>query len=176
MKRIIDTEKRIQNARNRADILQIELADYLRVSIQTISKMENGKTSYNKETATKIADFLEIDYRYLTYERNYMSFDDMKKETCDAIAMQEQALFNLLESYGYVLTPTNYYCDSHNYFCGDETIETEFYSQVYKVTTPNKETKYIAWDTIEALVYDMFVLLDNKLIHNDARLTWDIEL
>lgn len=53
----------LAGARHREGLTQRQLADRTGIPQRHISEMENGKRPIGKETAKKLADVLEVDYR-----------------------------------------------------------------------------------------------------------------
>ncbi|MBM9538322.1 helix-turn-helix transcriptional regulator [Desulfobulbus alkaliphilus] len=53
----------LTGARHREGLTQRQLADRTGIPQRHISEMENGKRPIGKETAKKLADVLEVDYR-----------------------------------------------------------------------------------------------------------------
>ena len=77
--------KRIQATRMENKITQKEMADFLGLSMNYISKLENGKTKIELKTFIKICDFLNISI-----------YEIKKKKTDHIIRYMDKDLYELI--------------------------------------------------------------------------------
>lgn len=77
--------KRIQATRMENKISQKEMADFLGLSMNYISKLENGKTKIELQTFIKICDFLNISIYDVLNERSDNIIRYMDKELYELI-------------------------------------------------------------------------------------------
>lgn len=145
------------------------------VSVQTVSAWLGDKYTPEPQKLKKIAKYFDVDYRYLTCEREFKNFDDMRKKIHDERTLQDKALFNLLEAYGYTFKYTNYYFDGHNYFQSDEELDFITYNPIYEVTAPDNKKHYINISHLEYLIKDFFTLLDSRLMSEEVAYMWDMD-
>ncbi len=57
---------RLKEARNRAGLTQVELAEKAHVAIASIRRLESGEKKANDSTLHKLADSLKVSYGWLT--------------------------------------------------------------------------------------------------------------
>lgn len=153
----------------------LKIHEGVKVSEQTVCSWINNKSTPRIETLKKIAHYFNVDYKYLTCERNYKNFEDMQKKVHDKQELKTLALYNLLEAYGYKIENTGYGCESHNYFNGCRDLDFETYSPIYKIVGPDNEPHYIKSSNLYNLVHDFFLLLNNRLEENDTLFMWDLD-
>ena len=77
--------KRIQATRIENKISQKEMADFLGISMNYISKLENGKTKIELKTFIKICDFLNISIYDVLNEKSDNIIRYMDKELYELI-------------------------------------------------------------------------------------------
>ena len=77
--------KRIQATRIENKISQKEMADFLGISMNYISKLENGKTKIDLRTFRKICDFLNISIYDVLNEKSNHIIGYMDKELYELI-------------------------------------------------------------------------------------------
>ena len=77
--------KRIQVTRMENNISQKEMADFLGISLNYISKLENGKTKIELKTFLKICDFLNISIYDVLNEKSDHIIRYMDKELYELI-------------------------------------------------------------------------------------------
>ena len=77
--------KRIQATRMENKITQKEMADFLGLSMNYISKLENGKTKIELKTFIKICDFLNISIYDVLNEKSDNIIRYMDKELYELI-------------------------------------------------------------------------------------------
>ncbi len=77
--------KRIQITRIENKITQKEMADFLGMSMNYISKLENGKTKIELKTFIKICDFLNVSIYDVLNEKNDHIIRYMDKELYELI-------------------------------------------------------------------------------------------
>lgn len=163
-----DREKRIQKLRKEQNITQKQLCEYLNRTIQTISAIENGKQSYNGDTAKKIAGFLNVDYRYLTYDINAKTYKEHFDYVYSVMEKRKAAIFYLLNSYGYDIKQSGYlFNNGYIKECDIKQItnKTEYDPEtVYYVTTPEQEKKIIHESDLISLFNDSIYLLNSRLM------------
>lgn len=152
----------------------LKIHEGVKVSEQTVCSWINNKSTPRIETLKKIAHYFNVDYRYLTCERDYKNFEDMKKKAYDIELLQTTALYNFLEAHGYYLKKTDYYYNYGNYFKGESNKDIECASDIFEVTTPNNEKYYLNDERLQSLVADFFSLLDTRLIQKEVAATWDL--
>ena len=77
--------KRIQATRMENKISQKEMADFLGISLNYISRLENGKTKIELKTFIKICDILNISI-----------YDEKKKKSDNIIRYMDKELYELI--------------------------------------------------------------------------------
>lgn len=77
--------KRIQATRMENKISQKEMADFLEISLNYISRLENGKTKIELKTFIKICDFLNISIYDVLNEKSDNIIRYMDKELYELI-------------------------------------------------------------------------------------------
>ena len=77
--------KRIQATRMENKISQKEMADFLGISMNYISRLENGKTNIDLKTFMKICDFLNISIYDVLNEKSDHIIGYMDKELYELI-------------------------------------------------------------------------------------------
>lgn len=77
--------KRLQKTRIENKISQKEMAEYLNISINYISKLENGKTGIELKKFIKICDFLNISIYDVLNEKNENIIRYMDKDLYELI-------------------------------------------------------------------------------------------
>lgn len=77
--------KRIQTTRMKNKISQKEMADFLGISMNYISRLENGKTKIELKTFIKICDFLNISIYDVLNEKSDNIIRYMDKELYELI-------------------------------------------------------------------------------------------
>ncbi len=77
--------KRIQTTRMENKISQKEMADFLGISMNYISRLENGKTKIELKTFIKICDFLNISIYDVLNEKSDNIIRYMDKELYELI-------------------------------------------------------------------------------------------
>lgn len=170
----LDTEKRINMLRQENNITLETLAQKLDFSKVQTSNIMNGKQRYSLETAKKIADIFQVDYRYFTYDWSEKNIKEVMKNFHDTIKKREHIITLLLESYNYKMIGIKCYKYNEYYFSQnalnelmektqDDSISI-YASPVYQVETPNHEKKYIIMHDLEQLTNDFILLFNSRLI------------
>ena len=147
----------------------------MKVSVQTVSAWLGNKSAPKPQKLKEIAKYFDVDYKYLTCDREYKNFNDMRNKVHEERTLQEKALFNLLEAYGYTFKDTKYYFDGHNYFQSDRELDFETYNPIYEVTDPDNKKHYIDIERLYSLVRDFFILLNSRLMQEEVAYMWDMD-
>ena len=77
--------KRIQTTRMENKISQKEMADFLGISMNYISRLENGKTKIELKTFIKICDFLNISIYDVVNQKSHNIIRYINKELYELI-------------------------------------------------------------------------------------------
>ncbi len=93
--------KRIQATRIENKISQKEMADFLGISLNYISKLENGKTNIDLKTFMKICDFLNISIYDVLNEKSDNIIRYMDKELYELIIKcnleKQKLIYNMVK-------------------------------------------------------------------------------
>ena len=93
--------KRIQATRIENKISQKEMADFLGISLNYISKIENGKTNIDLKTFMKICDFLNISIYDVLNEKSDNIIRYMDKELYELIIKcnleKQKLIYNMVK-------------------------------------------------------------------------------
>ena len=93
--------KRLQKTRIENKISQKEMAEYLNISINYISKLENGKTGIELKKFIKICDFLNISIYDVLNEKNENIIRYMDKELYELIIRfnkdRQKLIYNMVK-------------------------------------------------------------------------------
>lgn len=174
----LDTEKRINMLRQENNITLETLAQKLDFSKVQTSNIMNGKQRYSLETAKKIADIFQVDYRYIIYEWTVPTWE----KYCDIFRkeyeMQEKSLFYLLECHGYKIGRLVCYEYENDYIELDKLTNEQdgIANNIYEIITPKGKKMYFNDGMLLDLIDNFFILFDYKLIEKDIAKTWGIKL
>lgn len=93
--------KRLQKTRIENKISQKEMAEYLNISINYISKLENGKAGIELKKFIKICDFLNISVYDVLNEKNENIIRYMDKELYELIIRfnrdKQKLIYNMVK-------------------------------------------------------------------------------
>lgn len=93
--------KRIQTTRMENKVSQKEMADYLGISMNYISKLENGKTKIELKTFIKICDFLNISIYDVLNEKSDHIIRYMDKDLYELIIKcnleKQKLIYNMVK-------------------------------------------------------------------------------
>lgn len=164
----LDIEKRINETRKKRKMTLTQLAEKLELTPTETSRIMNGHQRFNLDRAKRIAEILNVDYRYFTYDLYAPTLEDEYELILKNEDNRFKAYIHVLRTHGYIITEKKAFAyDKCMYPLTHDFSKYEYAPDiVYEIITPDNEKHLILESAIINLFNDLFILIDSRLIRH----------